>query len=104
MSLRGSRIHEAPVNVSFWASRELSGHVQAMSKFVLILGALLLCSSLPAQIISSPGEQAPSSWTLTNTAVTQYMLRGTRLGGLSFQPSLAYATGGFGLGVWANVP
>jgi uncharacterized protein (TIGR02001 family) len=76
-----------------------------MKKIVLTLAALTLSASLPAQTTPPPVEAAPSSsWTLTNSVATQYMFRGTRLGGLSYQPSLEYDAGGLGLGVWANVP
>lgn len=75
-----------------------------MKKIVFILGALLPGFSLLAQTTPPLAEEVPSSWTLTNTVVSQYMFRGTRLGGLSYQPSLEYDTGRLGLGVWANVP
>ncbi len=76
-----------------------------MKKIVLSLAALILMTSLPAQTTPPPVESAPSSsWSLTNSVVNQYMFRGTRLGGFSYQPSLEYDSGGLGLGVWASVP
>jgi len=76
-----------------------------MKKTALTLAAVFLSASLPAQTTPPQIEQTTSSaWVLTNSVVTQYMFRGTRLGGLSYQPSLEYDAGGLGLGVWANVP
>src|SRR4051812_43070675 len=76
-----------------------------MKKTALILAAVFLSASLPAQTTPLEIEQTTSSaWVLTNTVVTQYMFRGTRLGGLSYQPTLEYDAGGLGLGIWANIP
>jgi uncharacterized protein (TIGR02001 family) len=41
---------------------------------------------------------------LIPSVVSQYMFRGVRLGGLSFQPSLEYDYGNLAVGVWANTP
>ena len=36
--------------------------------------------------------------------VSQYMLRGARLGGPSFEPTIEYDFGALALGIWANTP
>lgn len=48
--------------------------------------------------------QASGTWTLTPTVVSQYMFRGVRLGGPSFEPALEYDRGALAAGVWSNVP
>jgi uncharacterized protein (TIGR02001 family) len=76
-----------------------------MKRNVLTLTVLLLSASLSAQTNPVPiGTHFDASWVLTNTVTTQYMFRGARLGGPSYQPSLEYDAGGLGLGVWANLP
>jgi hypothetical protein len=53
----------------------------------------------------APALAAPtSSVTLTPSFVSQYMLRGTRRGGPSFEPNIEYASGPLALGVWTNFP
>ncbi len=50
-------------------------------------------------------EDAPAlTTTLTPTFVSQYMFRGMRLGGPSFQPSVEVASSNWGLGIWASTP
>lgn len=76
------------------------------TKLLLASPAVLLCgvASLLAQA-PAPAAAAPSSsWTLTPTVVSQYMLRGARLGGLSFQPVAEYTSGPVTAGVWSNFP
>lgn len=65
-----------------------------------------LATGLPSPVYGSPvpPETHPGSWTLTTSAVSQYLFRGTRLGGPALQPSAEYAAGGLGLGAWANIP
>lgn len=54
---------------------------------------------------AAPAAETPSgSWVLTPTYVSQYMFRGTRLGGQSFQPSIEYDRGALAVGVWSNFP
>jgi len=53
----------------------------------------------------APAPAAPAaSWTLTPAFASQYMFRGVRLGGPSFQPSVSYTDGPLSAGIWANVP
>lgn len=72
----------------------------------LCLGAL----STSAQTATAPApaaapEAAPSySWVFTPAVASQYMFRGARLGGPSFEPSLELDSGNFAVGVWANYP
>lgn len=44
------------------------------------------------------------AWTVTAPLVSQYLFRGVRYGGLSFQPSLEYTNRRVTVGVWSNVP
>lgn len=52
----------------------------------------------------APAPTSSSTWTLTGSYASQYMFRGVRLGGPSFQPSVEYGNGGIVAGVWANFP
>lgn len=54
---------------------------------------------------AAPAPAAPApSWTLTPAVVSQYMFRGVRLGGPSFQPTVEFGYGSLAAGVWANFP
>jgi len=90
-----------------------------MKKTALIIAALALGASLPAQTPATPApapapapaaaaapvaDAAAGSWTLTPAVASQYMFRGVRLGGPAFEPSLEYDAGALAVGVWANVP
>jgi uncharacterized protein (TIGR02001 family) len=66
---------------------------------VLSLGAL----TAPAQTPVAPAAPA-GSWVFTPAVASQYMFRGARLGGPSFQPSIEYDQGSLAVGVWANTP
>jgi uncharacterized protein (TIGR02001 family) len=71
----------------------------------LALGALSVRGQTPAPETPVPVAAAPSSsWTLTPALVTDYMFRGVRLGGFSFEPNIEFDSGNLGLGVWANIP
>jgi uncharacterized protein (TIGR02001 family) len=64
------------------------------------LGALAVSAQTPA-----PAPAAPSSSvTFTPAVVSQYMFRGARLGGPSFEPAIEYDAGPLALGVWSNFP
>jgi hypothetical protein len=74
---------------------------------VLTLGTLSTQAQTPAPATPAPAPApaAPgASWTLTPTFVSQYMLRGARLGGPSFEPTLEYDNGNLALGLWTNFP
>jgi len=79
------------------------------------LASVLLAATLSATVAGLNAEEAaapapapeaaPSVTTvLTPTFVSQYMFRGNRLGGPSFQPSVEVDYGNLGLGVWTNFP
>jgi len=71
----------------------------------LALGALSVRGQTPAPAAAVPVATAPSSsWTLTPSVVSQYMFRGVRLGGPSFEPNIEFDYDNIGLGVWANYP
>jgi uncharacterized protein (TIGR02001 family) len=71
---------------------------------LLFLGAAALAPSLVAQTPAASSAAPAATWTVTPTFVSQYMLRGVRLGGASFQPTVEYANGPLTLGVWSSVP
>ncbi|MBL9187217.1 MAG: hypothetical protein JNK23_07055 [Opitutaceae bacterium] len=52
----------------------------------------------------APASAPSSSWTITPAVVSQYMLRGVRLGGLSAQPVIEYTEGPLTVGLWNNIP
>lgn len=61
--------------------------------------------STSAQAPAAAPASAPSySVTTTMSAVSQYMFRGQRLGGPSWQPSVEVASGDFTAGLWSNLP
>jgi len=77
-------------------------------KISLLFGALAL-GVLPAiaqtTAPATPAPAAPSSsWVFTSSVASQYMFRGVRLGGPSFQPALEFDSGNVAVGVWANTP
>ncbi len=76
------------------------------TKLLLASLAALTCgfASLFAQAPTAAPATPSSSWTLTPTVVSQYMLRGARLGGLSFQPVLEYTSGPVTAGLWNSIP
>lgn len=86
---------------------------------LLTLGALPLClqaqtttttttaapapAAATAPVVAAPAAPT-SSWTFTPSVVSQYMFRGVRLGGLSFEPAIEFDYDNIGLGVWMNFP
>lgn len=78
-------------------------------KTKLLLTLLSLAAASPAVLLAqtpapAPVETPSSSWVLTPSFVSQYMFRGVRLGGPSFQPSIEFDSGNLALGVWSNFP
>jgi hypothetical protein len=73
----------------------------------VLLGALTI-GALSSRAQSTPAVPAPAapsvSITLTPSFVSQYMFRGQRLGGASFQPFVEATYGNLGLGIWSNFP
>jgi uncharacterized protein (TIGR02001 family) len=72
----------------------------------LTLGAFSVNAQTPAPAAApAPAPAAPSaSWTVTPSFASQYMFRGARLGGPSFEPSAEYDNGPLALGIWSNFP
>jgi uncharacterized protein (TIGR02001 family) len=74
----------------------------------LLLGALTIgaLSARAQGAATSPAPAAAPSFSVTVTPsfVSQYMFRGQRLSGTSFQPLVEATYGDFGLGVWSNFP
>jgi uncharacterized protein (TIGR02001 family) len=60
----------------------------------------------PAPAAAAPAAPAAptASWTITPSFVSQYMFRGVRLGGPSFEPSIEFDYDTIAIGVWANFP
>lgn len=53
----------------------------------------------------APAPDGPTAaWVLTPSFASQYMFRGVRLGGPSFQPSVEFDYGSLAVGVWSNFP
>lgn len=74
----------------------------ALAGLVAVGSAVTMRAQAPA---AAPAAAAPSySLTATATAVSEYMFRGQRLGGASWQPAVEFATGDLTLGVWSNFP
>lgn len=78
------------------------------------INLILSCLALSAGIQTIHGQTAApapeavtaptSSWVVTPAFVSQYMFRGVRLGGPSFQPNVEFDSGNLAIGVWANSP
>ena len=62
----------------------------------------VLCSDLALLVASARADG--TSVVVTPAFVNQYMFRGARLGGPSFEPSVEIDSGNFALGVWSNFP
>ena len=81
-----------------------------LSAFTLAFGALSTSAQPAAPADTAPAAVTPApaapsaSWVFTPSFASQYMFRGARLGGPSFQPSLEYDNGNTAVGVWANTP
>jgi len=72
---------------------------------LLAVGFAAGSTTVLAQTPAAPAAAAPSfTTTITTAVVSQYMFRGQRYGGPSFEPSVEVAYGNLGLGVWANLP
>eukprot|EP01012_Entosiphon_sulcatum_P050241 TRINITY_DN69021_c0_g1_i1.p2 TRINITY_DN69021_c0_g1~~TRINITY_DN69021_c0_g1_i1.p2 ORF type:complete len:265 (+),score=38.01 TRINITY_DN69021_c0_g1_i1:34-828(+) len=71
----------------------------------LLSAAAVGTVSTRAQAPAAAAAPAPA-YTVTTTfsAVSQYMFRGQRLGGPSWQPSVEVGAGDFTAGIWSNLP
>lgn len=76
--------------------------------FLALAGAFLGAGSDVVGQTGSASAVPPAApavtWTVTPTVVSQYMFRGMRLGGPSFQPTVEMGYGALTAGVWASVP
>jgi len=77
----------------------------------LLLALLSLAAVSPAALLAQTTATAPApvetpsySLVVTPSFVSQYMFRGVRLGGPSFQPSVEFDSGPWAVGVWSNFP
>lgn len=78
-----------------------------MTKKLLLsaLGALAAVTTGVRAQATAPAAATPAyTVTSTFTAVSQYMFRGQRLGGPSWQPSVEVGAGDFTAGLWSNLP
>ncbi len=75
---------------------------------LVLFVSLLAAGSVGLRAQTAPPEPAPaapsSAWVITPALTSQYMFRGVRLGGPSFQPAVEFDAGGLAAGVWANFP
>lgn len=70
----------------------------------LLVGALTL-GAVSSYAQTAPASTAPAlSITVTPTYVSQYMFRGQRISGASFQPVVEATYGNLGLGLWTSFP
>ncbi len=73
------------------------------SKLLSLLASLAAMMAVGARA-QTPAAAPSATVTITPTFVSQYMLRGARLGGASFQPTIEYASGPLTLGLWNSFP
>jgi uncharacterized protein (TIGR02001 family) len=67
--------------------------------------ASLICSATALLVAGSVRADPPTtSVVLTPSFVSQYMFRGMRLGGPSFEPAVEVDSGNLAIGVWTNFP
>jgi hypothetical protein len=63
-----------------------------------------LFTALALLVVSTRADPPSTSVVLTPAFVNQYMFRGARLGGPSFEPTVEVDSGNLALGVWNNFP
>ena len=89
--------------VSDFVHRNLTEPLKKPMKNKLLLVLAALTAATP--VIAQTAPSTPSAtWTITPSVVSQYMFRGVRLGGTSFQPAVEFGYGNLALGVWSNFP
>lgn len=74
------------------------------SSFSLFLTAFASLGAILPAARSASAAPEPFRTTFTSTYASQYMFRGQRLSGQSFEPSIELTRGNLGVGVWANIP
>ena len=82
-----------------------------ITKHPFLLSALVAMAVLGARAQTPAAAPvtpvaSPPSWSITATPAfaSQYMFRGARLSGPSFEPAIEYDAGPLALGVWSNFP
>lgn len=77
-----------------------------MGRHAAFFNVIATIALIPAALGQTTGAvtEAPLAWTVTPAIASQYMFRGVRLGGMSFQPAVEAAEKNVAVGVWANVP
>ena len=77
-----------------------------ISRFIVLLACALPVATpaARAQTVHAPAPAPAVNLIVTPAYVSQYLFRGQRLGGQSFQPTLELGYGNLGVGVWANFP
>lgn len=73
-----------------------------MKKQTLLTVSLVALTASP--MFSQSFADSKGEFTITPSYVSDFMFRGMRLGGPSFQPSVEYSRGPLAIGVWANFP
>jgi uncharacterized protein (TIGR02001 family) len=78
-------------------------HKSILVVSLIVAGTLGLPAQTPP---ASPAAPSAPSWSfaVTPAFVSQYMFRGVRLGGPSFEPTIEADCGNLALGVWSNSP
>lgn len=76
-----------------------------MNKTNLLFACVALLFGVSSAQAQTPVAETPTATvTLTPSIVSQYMFRGVRLGGPSFEPNAEFDFGNLAFGVWANFP
>lgn len=70
----------------------------------VLLGTSAAVPSMRADAAPAPAAAPAVTFTLTPSFVSQYMFRGYRIGGPSFQPEIEGDAGNLAVGVWSNFP
>lgn len=102
--------HPVPDGIAPNTPNSMNKKIASLLLSALTLGALSALAQTPATPPpTAPAtpvvEAAPSaSWVFTPAVASQYMFRGVRLGGPSFEPSIEYDSGNLAVGVWSNFP
>ena len=75
-----------------------------LKSFLIFAVALLPFAAFAQNDVPVADNSASWSYSATPAVVSQYMFRGQRLGGFSFQPAVEADYGNAAFGVWGNTP
>ena len=75
-----------------------------MHRLLLTLTAACLLGCLPPVSGQSLATGSAPTWSVTPAVVSNYLFRGVRLGGASFQPTVEAAWSDASVGLWSSVP